>query len=431
MAASNRRRALACLIPLVTGSAIRVARAADGAPRSDGAVPAAPVVDRGGPDASAYGRDEGYPVPPRAFAVAQGNPWPPKYRVGAFSHLDAIYATHRVPASPTPWVFGRGHADVRYEYRGRPSSLADYLARNPVTGLLVARDDRILFEHYQYARSDKDRLLGQSMTKSLIGLLMGIAIADGAIESLDDTPQRYVPGFKGSEYGRTPIRHLLHMSSGVDFGEERDGGRDLNRLWRDMVLGSGLRRKGTLESLKQFDDRVAPAGTRFRYASIEPDVLGLLLRRVLDRPLSEYLTEKVWHPAGAEADATWLVDAEGIEVGHFGFSAALRDYARIGRLMACDGAWGMRQLVPSEWMREATTVRTGDGYLAPGSAMRHFGYGYLLWLLPGSRRQFAMVGVNGQRVCVDAASRLVMVHTALEDREETWRLWSAIVEQLS
>jgi CubicO group peptidase (beta-lactamase class C family) len=109
----------------------------------------------------------------------------------------------------------------------------------------------------------------------------------------------------------------------------------------------------------------------------------------------------------------------------------LRDYARLGRLLAYDGAWEGKQIVPAQWLIDATTVRQSDAYLAPGKAMPTFGYGYLLWLLPGSRRQFAFVGQNGQRICVDPASKLVMVHLALDDTNgEVWRLWSALVEQL-
>ncbi len=124
-----------------------------------------------------------------------------------------------------------------YNYQGNRSSLEEYLSRNPVTGLLIAQDDRILFEHSQYGRTDRDRLISQSMAKSIMGLLVGIAVVEGAIKSVDDTAETYVPGFRGSEYGKTPIRDLLHMSSGVDFGEESDGGRDLDRLWQDMVRG--------------------------------------------------------------------------------------------------------------------------------------------------------------------------------------------------
>ena len=285
-----------------------------------------------------------------------------------------------------PWRFKRSTAEVRYRFQGRQSSLADYVSRNPVTRLLIAKGDQILCEHYQYGRTDRDRLLSQSMVKSITGMLIGIAVADGAIKSIDDTPETYVPGFQGTEYGRTPIRDLLHMSSGVDFGEDRDGGRDLNRLWRDMVIPTSSVKKGTINSITQFNHRIAPPGTRYHYASIELDVLGVVLHYAVNKAVAEYLQEKVWQPIGAEADATWLVDAEGIEVAHFGFNAVLRDYARLGRLLAYDGAWDGTQILPSQWVMDATTVWSSDTYLAPGRAMPTFGYGYLLWLLPGQRQ---------------------------------------------
>ena len=144
------------------------------------------------------------------------------------------------------------------------------------------------------------------MVKSIVGLLIGIAIAEGAIKSVDDTPEAYVPGFRGTEYGRTPIRDLLHMSSGVDFGETRDGGRDLNRLWNGMGIAFPTTKIGTVNSIVQFNQRIAPAGTRFYYASVEPDVLGMVLHNAVNKSASDYLREKVWDPVGAEADAKWL-----------------------------------------------------------------------------------------------------------------------------
>jgi CubicO group peptidase (beta-lactamase class C family) len=142
------------------------------------------------------------------------------------------------------------------------------------------------------------------------------------------------------------------------------------------------------------------------------------------------LHEKLWAPIGAEADAAWLVDAEGFEVAHFGFNAVLRDYARLGRLLAHDGAWQSKQIIPAQWMIDSTTVRGSDGYLAPGRATRDFGYGYLIWLLPWGQRQFALLGSYGQRICVDPASKLVMVHTAVDQTSEIWSLWTAAVAQL-
>src|SRR6266404_636114 len=381
------------------------------------------------PNAELYAAEEAYPLPDTVKARRRGDAWEHKYRVGAFTHLDQIYPTRLVERAGSPWNFKCSTAQIYYDFQGSRFSPIDYVSRNPVTGLLIAKDDHILFEHYQYARTDHDRFVSQSMVKSIIGLLIGIAIAEGAIKSVDDTPEAYVPGFRGSEYGRTPIRDLLHMSSGVDFGETRDGGRDLNRLWNGMGIAFPTTKMGTVNSIVQFNQRIAPAGTRFYYASIEPDVLGMVLHNAVNKSASDYLREKVWEPIGAEADAQWLIDAEGFEVAHHGFNAVLRDYARLGRLLAHDGAWDGKQLIPASWMLEATTTRRSDGYLAPGrTSTDALGYGYLLWLLPSGKRQFALFGDYGQRICVDPPSKLIMVHTSVEGKTEIWRLWSALVK---
>jgi len=131
-----------------------------------------------------------------------------------------------------------------------------------------------------------------------------------------------------------------------------------------MVAGSGFHSKGTIRSIAQFNRRIAPPGTRYYYASIEPDVLGLVLHYAVNRSASQYLHDRVWEPIGAEADAKWLLDAEGFELAHFGFNAVLRDYARLGRLLAHDGAWDGKQIIPSQWMIDATTVRS-IGCLSP------------------------------------------------------------------
>lgn len=376
-----------------------------------------PVFSSSGPDADHYGAVQGFPV---SRSVA------PEYRVGGFSHFDRIAPTRLIAHSSTPWEFKRASAEVHYLYQGKQCSLIDYPDRNPVTGLLIAQGDTILFEHYQYGRTDRDRLISQSMAKSLVGILIGIAISEGAIKSVDDTTETYVPGFKGTEYGKTPIRDLLHMSSGVEFGEEADNGRDLDRLWRGLMDPDSGAAKDTVAAITQFNRRIAPPGTRFCYASIEADVLGMVLRSATGRPVSEYFQEKVWQPIGAEADASWLIDAQGFEVVHGFFNAVLRDYARLGRLLAHDGAWNGRQIFPAQWMIDATTVRRADGYLALGKADPTFGYGYFLWLLPWARRQFALFGAYGQRICIDPASQLVMVHTAVDQGTEIWSLWAAL-----
>jgi CubicO group peptidase (beta-lactamase class C family) len=387
-----------------------------------------PGFSPSGPNAKVYGEEEGFPVADRSLAVQPGEPHNVKYRVGAYSHFDEIYPTHRIKRAANPWMFKRAKADIRYSFGGTRSSIVEYLSRNPVTGLLIAKDDQILFEHYQYGRTDRDRFMSQSMAKSVTAMLVGTAIGQGAIKSVEDLAEKYVPGFNGSEYGKTPIRDLLHMSSGVEFGETKDGQRDLDRLWIDMVLGRGPT-KGTINSIVQFNRRIAPPGTSYYYASIEADVIGVVLHYALSQSLSKYLQEKLWEPIGAEADAAWVIDAQGFEVAHGFFNAVLRDYARLGRLLAHDGLWEGKQIIPAQYVIDATTTRPSDAHLAPGKATPALGYGYFIWLLPGARRQFALIGAKGQRIYVDPGSKLIMVQTAVEETDEVWRLWSELVKQ--
>ena len=165
-------------------------------------------------------------------------------------------------------------------------------------------------------------------------------------------------------------------------------------------------------------------------------MVGVVLHHAVNQSISDYLQEKLWEPIGAEADAAWVIDAQGFEVAHCCFNAVLRDYARLGRLLAHDGLWDGKQIIPAQYVIDATTIRPSDAYLAdaylaPGEEMSVFGYGYFMWLLPGARRQFALLGANGQRICVDPASKLIMVQTAVEGAGEVWRLWSALVEQFA
>ena len=189
----SRRAALAGLAATCGAGLIRRASAEE----------AEPSFSPTGPNAEFYGASAGYPVPNAAKARWQGNPWQPGDRVGAFTHIDDIYSTRQVNRAAISWAFKRAPAELSESFR---TDVTGYLARNPVTGLLIAKDDQILFEHYQYGRTDRDRFVSQSMVKSITGLLTGIAISEGAIKSVDDTAETYVPGFRGSEYGRTPIR---------------------------------------------------------------------------------------------------------------------------------------------------------------------------------------------------------------------------------
>jgi CubicO group peptidase (beta-lactamase class C family) len=389
---------------------------------------AGPRFAASGPDADAYGESLGYPKGDRTSYFRLPS------LVGSHSHLDEIFEGRLVRKAPAPSALARSRTEpsVSWQFQGQMLTLDDYLARNPTTGLLLARGDTILVERYQYGRTDHDRLTSWSMAKTVTAMLVGVAVAEGRIRSIDDPAAAYVPALEGTEYGRTSLRHLLQMSSGVRFVEQYTGTDDVTRLALDTFMLAG---GGGVPAVTQFNDRVAPGGSRFSYASVETQVLGIVLRAATGRPVAEYLQEKIWQPIGAEADATWLVDRSGQEATFCCLNAVLRDYARLGLLLAHEGNWRGRQLIPAAWVLEATTKSAAPPHLWPGTATPFYGYGYQTWIFPGEQRQFALLGVRGQAIYVDPASRLVMVHTAVRRQpsgdprgREAVALWQAAVQ---
>jgi CubicO group peptidase (beta-lactamase class C family) len=268
------------------------------------------------------------------------------------------------------------------------------------------------------------------MAKTVVAMLVGIALHEGAIASIDDAAQRYAPDLAGTAYGATSLRDLLAMSSGVRFSELYNGADDVARLARLSLLGES---EGGAATVRPFDQRLRAPGERFQYASAETQVLGLVVRGAAGMPLAQYLSARIWQPMGAEADASWLVDRGGYEAAFTGLNATLRDYGRFGLLLANDGMVEGREVVPAAWVRTATTA--AHEQLAAGRMPGLFGYGYQTWILPGARRQFALRGVRGQFVFVDATARVVLVHTAAGEigtpAGELLALWGAIPEALA
>jgi CubicO group peptidase (beta-lactamase class C family) len=394
---------------------------------------ALPVFSPDGPDAAAYGAAEGYPV------HLIGPQRDQRFLVGAFSHADRLLPHRDVPAAPAPVPFARSRQELvlTYKYRGATHSLADYLERNPATGLLIIRDRTIMFEHYQYGRTDRDRMVSQSMAKTITGMLIGIAVDEGAIRSVDDLAETYVPGLRGSQIGATSIRALLHMASGIAFTETYDGHDDSARLTRLLWQRNG---PGPVAAVRRFNTRAAPPEAEFHYAGINSEVLGLVLTAATGMHPADYLASRIWRRIGTEAAADWSVDTSGQEATMCCFSAVLRDWARLGELLAHDGAWDGQQVIPRQWVLDATTA-AASGPLAPRIATPFYGYGYQTWLFPnfpalGPRRQFALLGIHGQAIFVDPQSKLVLVHTAVRTRptvdpagNELPALWAALLRQ--
>jgi len=320
-----------------------------------------PEFNTGGPDAEAYGAKRNYPIGTIAQRAEQ------RFIVGSFVSFDKLRAGPTIAAPPSASPLSRRCEPfiLRYLYNGREASLDDYLTRHPATGLLIAKGSTILVERYQYGRSDTDRFVSQSMAKTITAMLFGLALKDGKIRSLDDRAQDYVPALKGGAYGETSLRALLTMSSGVAWSETYTGDDDNAKLARAMFSPGG---SGAAAFLRAHNTREAPQGTRFHYASSETEILGLVLAAATGRRLADYASERLWKPMGAEADAQWSADREGNILGYCCFSARLRDYARLGILLANDGG----DVLPASWVIEATSAPPAS-YLEPRKATPFWG----------------------------------------------------------
>lgn len=392
---------------------------------------AQPLFNPSGPEAAAFGANRMFPIGDRHSWLEQ------EFLVGSFSHYDSIFPSRPVAPATQAWEFKRAVAEpeIHYEFGGRRLSLAEYLGHFPVTGILLLQGDTILLERYQYGRTGSDRFMSASMAKSVVSLLAGCALADGSIRSLDDPAARYVPELAGTLYGETPLRALLQMSSGIEFdlkGSDLKGSRT-----EKLINGIFTPKADPVAVLANCQKQIAPAGTHFQYSSGDCETIGLVVRRATGKSLSAYLSEKIWIPIGTEAPASWWADTSGQELPFSGFNAALRDYARLGRLLAHDGEWNGRQIISKSYLVDATTNRPEDRHLLPGAATPYYGYGFQIWIFPGNRRMFVLRGSQSQYVFVDPASKLVLVQTAVRSegsnsengKSECMALWLALVKQ--
>jgi CubicO group peptidase (beta-lactamase class C family) len=332
-----------------------------------------------------------------AFAAPYADP----KLVEAWSRMDEFHAARGIRKAASPLELKRTATPPQLE-----ALLDDFLDAHRNTGLLVLRGDTVLAERYQYGRTAGHRFASASVAKTVLGMLVGIAVHEKKL-SLEDRAHQYVPALKGHPYGDTSIRDLLTMSSGIRFTENYSGRDDSSKL-----VANTLRQQtqGGADTVLEFKQREAPAGTRFHYASADSQVLGLVLTAAVREPLSTYLSEKIWQPMGAEANATWLLDKGGYETGYCCINATLRDYARFGMLLANYGALDGKQIIPADWVKAATTAQAP--HLRAGVATANNGYGYQTWITHRTEPRFAALGIHGQAIFIDPVSKLVVVHTA-------------------
>ncbi|MFF1651261.1 serine hydrolase domain-containing protein [Streptomyces sp. NPDC058240] len=313
-------------------------------------------------------------------------------------------------AQPHPWPLGETiPLPETYDYDGTSRPTKEFLAGTDTSALLVLVDGAIRHESYFLTGGPDVQWLSASVAKSFVSALVGIAVEEGHITSIDEPISSYVPVQPGSAYDGVSIKDVLQMSSGARWNEDyNDPASDIFQL-NAATAGIG----GTLDDFVARMVRENRPGTVCRYNSGETQVLGALLARATGRPVADYMHEKLCEPLGMTSAGHWLVDPAGTELAFAGLNLTARDFARLGELYRNGGVWQGRQIVPAQWVRDSVTVtaphlRPGQPRVG-GQQADGVGYGYQWWLLAGDRGEFSAVGVYNQFVYVDPVSRTTIV----------------------
>jgi CubicO group peptidase (beta-lactamase class C family) len=312
----------------------------------------------------------------------------PENQAPTFRNQDQVWPVRVIrrgdAVRPLP-PHARSLADLTFEVGDVRVSLSDFMARRRTAGLLILKNGGVALERYGMGNGPESRWTSFSTAKSITATLVGAALHDGAIGSLDDRCDLYLPQLRGSAYDSVTVRNVLRMCSGVAWSEENQpDGRsdDVGRLGRAMVS----RRPGSVLDLLCTRPRTQPQGAVFNYSTGESCLLGAVVVAATGRPLADYCAETIWVPAGMEADASWQLESEdGLELGGLGVSARLRDLGRFGQLVLEDGAaFSGQRVMPTGWRDLAgqpDSAATAFGRPMPGSPA---GYGYHWWALPGA-----------------------------------------------
>lgn len=348
--------------------------------------------------------------------------WSPNIQAEGFLHWDRIFATRTIPRGTGVCELPRAarELDVRYTDQGRDCGIPELMQDEHLSGLLVLKDGVIQLERYALGLTPTTRWQSSSMVKSLTSTLIGAALHDGLIGSLDDPMTRYLPDFAGTAYEGVTVRHLLSMTSGIDWTEDYE---DLKAdVAEHYIKPIAERRSGYIAAYLKTRQRIDPPGTQYYYNTGDTFLLSLILRKVTGRTVADYCAEKIWRPAGMELDGYFMLESDdGDEITGSCCGAGLRDYGRFGLLMLNDGvAPGGERVLPVGWTVEATAPSAPNFHKDIGARPRldtsaFTGYGYLWWVHhPGS---FMALGAYGQWIHVEPSDGLVFVMVGAMPRE--------------
>src|SRR5690554_6215691 len=281
------------------------------------------------------------------------------------------------------------------------TTLTSYMNDHKVQGVIVLQDNKIKLEKYADGRNEEPLWTSYSVAKSVSSMLVGVALKEGDIESLDDPLKKYITALDGYDYGNVTVRQLLTMTSGIDWNEDyEDPNSDVAQMYQSPCEGNEAH---IMTYMKPMKSAYNP-GTRWNYSTGETDMVGILVQKATGKSLAEYLSEKIWKPYGMENCAYWLADeCSNLNIGGSGLSASLRDFARIGTLMLRENQSNVNNIISKEWLKDATSILYEVNEQGGG-------YGYLWWRSKDG--SYVAVGIFGQMIYIDPSKNLVIAQIA-------------------
>ena len=355
-------------------------------------------------------------------------------RIEFFRHMERIYPVETIKRDGRPDMFVRfpQRLNVSFEFRGETQTLEEFLDKTVTTNFLVIVDNQLIYEKYFRGNDQNSLATSMSVAKSFTSALIGIAIKEGHIKSVDDDVTDYVPELKDSGYKGVTIKHLLQMSSGIEFSEiYDDGASDIIQMIMQLSAGTSI-----VDYASKLKSEKEP-GTSFNYASIDTNILGMVIKRATGMNPAKYLEEKIWKKIGMESDATWATDNHGNVLTFAYLNVTARDYAKFGRLYLDRGLYKGKQIIPKKWVMDSRQpdqeyLKLKDKY----GPYWDIGYQHKWWIPAGDDGEFTGIGVWGQYLYVNPAKKLIIVKNSVDpdfgERDmETIAAFRAIGEYVS
>jgi len=324
-----------------------------------------------------------------------------------FNNAHKVFPVSTLTSSPKPLVFQEGESlklPENFIFEEKVVNVDRYLSRTETVALLILQDGEIRFENYWLSGGKNVHWISFSVAKSFISALVGIAIDQDFIASIEDAVTDYVPGLKTSAYANVRIKDILQMSSGASWNENySDPDSDINRSARIFAMG------GSLDTFSSSLRKDLEPGSFNRYNSTDTQVLGMLIREATGSSVTEFMQKMLWSPIGAGNTGYWILDSEDMEMVYAGFNATARDYAKLGELYRLEGKINGEQIIPSSWVK--ASIKPDAPHLMPGdNPLSDFplGYGYQWWV-PDNSGDFSAIGVYNQFIYVSPKSNMVIV----------------------